>query len=195
MPPTCPCFLSWCLWTFVEPEFLHSQPSYICWLPGTFKWPFALLGKWSQQVGLPTRGAFPGFWILSERPVPSEHLHSTCSLSRGFDLGLPGLRFEGSPTIHLCVMCSWAFHSVAAVPLHEGNHIKNFSHVSSCLQKPCFYMSLGKKMLSFLLWSYGTSYTSCVCLCCFFFLKALEKTKGKWVGLVSVRSFLRLVGS
>lgn len=165
---TCPCFLCWCLWTFVEPEFLHSELGCICRLPGAVKRPSALLGKWSQQVGLPSCAAFLGMWILSGRPVPREHLCSTCSLSQAFDLGLPGLRFEGSPTMHLCVMCSWAFHLVAAVSLHEGNHIKNFLHVSTCLQKPCFYMNLGKKTLSFLLWSYGISYTSFVCLCCFF---------------------------
>lgn len=178
MPPTCPCFLSLCLWTFVEPEFLHPEPGYICRLPGTFKWPFCLVRQVNQQVDLPSCAAFPETWILSERPVPREHLHSTCPLSRGFDLCLPGLRFEGSPTIHLCMMCSWAFHSVAAVLLHEGNHIKKFSHVSSCLQKPYFYMSLGKKTLSFLLWSYGTSYTSFVCLCCFFSWKLWKRPKG-----------------
>lgn len=161
---------------------LWNQLGYICRLPGAVKWPSALLGKWSQQVGLPSCAAFLGMWILSGRPVPREHLCSTCSLSQAFDLGLPGLRFDGSPTMHLCVICSWVFHSVAAISLHEGNHIKNFLHVSTCLQKPCFYMNLGKKTLSFLLWSYGISYTSFVCVV--FFLKALEKIKGNQVGLV-----------
>lgn len=122
---------------------------------------------WSVKSVCPPIQPILGMWILSGRPCPvwASLLHLPLS---GLWPRPLGLQVWGSPTMRLCVMCSWAFPFSSCSSPPWRNRIKNFLHVISCLQKPCFYMNLGKKTLSFLLWSYGISLLPLFCLCWFF---------------------------